>query len=391
MLALAIAGNFPSTRESNVKTTQERSRDIGLDHVRALAAFMVFSWHFLHFSNGYPVPFEGSPSIFPFALLDEGHTGVALFMALSGYLFAKILDGRSVNYFAFLSRRAVRLLPLLVVMLAVEGIRQYVTGADLLAYQQSLVRGIWEPTLPNGAWSLTVEFHFYLLLPLLLYLGRKSPVLLLVIVLGSMAFRTALYIKDGTVFWPAYWTIAGRIDQFAFGMLAYQYRALIVKEHSRAAVLVLAFCSFYYMFDRSGGFYRMPSYPSQSSVWIVLPTIEGIFYSLLVAYYDGSFNHSHSLISRSIANIGKYSYSIYLWHFFVVFLMADYIQRNILDISYYYTGQLWALICFLALVPFAYLSYMLFEMPFMKIGLSYFSSKQSEIRANRAAPDSGDH
>jgi len=28
------------------------------------------------------------------ALLDEGHTGVALFMTLSGYLFAKLLDGK---------------------------------------------------------------------------------------------------------------------------------------------------------------------------------------------------------------------------------------------------------------------------------------------------------
>ncbi|WP_205928514.1 acyltransferase family protein [Rhizobium leguminosarum] len=366
--------------------TQERSRDLGLDHIRALAAFMVFSWHFLHYASGYPVPFEGAPSIFPLSLLDEGHTGVALFMTLSGYLFAKILDGRTVNYLAFLSRRAIRLLPLLFVMILVEGVRQYIVGADILAYLRSLVSGIVEPTLPNGAWSLTVEFHFYALLPVLLYLGRKSPALLLGVIVASLALRTALFIKDGTVFWPAYWTIIGRLDQFVFGMLGYQYRAVIVKEHRRAAIMALTFCLFYYLYDRLGGFYRMPSFPSPSSVWIILPTIEGIFYGLLIAYYDGSFKHSHGLVSRSVANIGKYSYSIYLWHFYVVFIMADLIQRYIIDLSYYYTGQLWALISFLALVPFAYVSYQIFERPFMKIGLSYATDKKTNLCADRALP-----
>lgn len=366
----------------HVTETQERSRDLGLDHIRALAAFMVFSWHFLHFANGYPVPFEGTPSIFPLALLDEGHTGVALFMTLSGYLFAKILDGRSVNYFAFLLRRTIRLLPLLLVMILIEGIRQYVIGADLLSYVRSLATGIIEPTLPNGAWSLTVEFHFYVALPILLFLVRKSPASLVAVALAAVALRSMLYIKDGTVFWPAYWTIVGRLDQFVFGMLGYRFRHAIVKQHFRAAALAFAFCAFYYFYDRAGGFYRMPSYPSSSSIWIILPTIEGVCYGMLIAYYDGSFRHSNGILSKSVASIGKYSYSIYLWHFFVVFVMADLVNRYILNISYYYTGQFWALVCFLALVPFAYVSYQLFERPFMKMGLSYSTAKP-------ARPDTG--
>ncbi|MBM7046487.1 acyltransferase [Rhizobium lusitanum] len=351
--------------------TKKRTRDLGLDHIRALAAFMVFSWHFLHYANGYPVPFEGAPSIFPLALLDEGHTGVALFMTLSGYLFAKILDGRSVNYLAFLSRRATRLLPLLFAMLVVEGVREYVVGADLVGYLRSLPTGLIEPTLPNGAWSLTVEFHFYLLLPLLLFLCRKSPALLFAAIFLAVGLRTFLFIRNGTVFWPAYWTLAGRLDQFVFGILAYHYRSMIIRKHVLALALGTVFCVFYYLFDRMGGFYRMPQYPSPSPIWIILPTIEGAFFSALIAYYDGSFQHSRGLLSRSIAKIGKYSYSIYLWHFYVVFLMADFVQQHIMNISYYYIGQVWALLCFLALVPFAFVSYQIFEKPFMNVGLSY--------------------
>jgi peptidoglycan/LPS O-acetylase OafA/YrhL len=82
---------------------------VALDHLRALAAFLVFAWHFLHSTNGVPVPFEGAPSIFPFAIFDEGHTGVALFMVLSGYLFAKLLEGKEIYYGAFFWNRFIRL------------------------------------------------------------------------------------------------------------------------------------------------------------------------------------------------------------------------------------------------------------------------------------------
>ncbi|UGX87420.1 acyltransferase family protein [Phyllobacterium meliloti] len=354
-----------------MKLQDERIRDIGLDHLRALAAFMVFSWHFTHAWYGYPVSFEGAPSVFFLAILDEGHTGVALFMALSGYLFAKILDGRSMNYLAFLARRGLRLLPLLFVMLFVVGVQQYFAGNDVLAYLQSLPYGLIEPSLPNGGWSLTVEFHFYLMLPFLLYLCRKSPLLLLSAILLAISLRGYLYMRNGSVFWPAYWTLTGRIDQFILGILAYQYRSLFIKKHVLFVLSAVAFCLFYYCFDRLGGFYQFNGYPSPTPLWIVIPTLEGAFYGLLIAYYDNSFKSSLGWFSQFVGKIGQYSYSMYLLHFFVVFWMADYIHRHIMDISYYYTAQLWALLCFLALVPVTFASYHLLEKPFMNIRVPY--------------------
>lgn len=100
-----------------------------LDQIRALAAFLVFTWHFTHAGKGHPVPFDVTPA-FPFAaLFDEGHVGVALFMCLSGYLFARLLDGRTINYLSFLAARLVRLLPLLLFVMAVTvAIAAYRTG-----------------------------------------------------------------------------------------------------------------------------------------------------------------------------------------------------------------------------------------------------------------------
>ena len=74
---------------------------VALDHVRAVAAFMVFTWHFTHGRGGSPIPLGYVPAFPPAALLDEGHTGVALFMSLSGYLFAKLLEGKTINFKAF--------------------------------------------------------------------------------------------------------------------------------------------------------------------------------------------------------------------------------------------------------------------------------------------------
>ncbi len=114
---------------------------LALDHVRAMAAFMVFTWHFTHSSNGYPVPFDYVPLLFPFALLDEGHTGVALFMTLSGYLFAKLLEGKQINFVAFVWNRFLRLVPLLLVVIVIVGVKTAAEGGNLFAYARMIAGG----------------------------------------------------------------------------------------------------------------------------------------------------------------------------------------------------------------------------------------------------------
>src|SRR5437762_1467258 len=117
-----------------------------LDHVRAVAIFMVLSWHCLH----GPIPLEGAPFIVPLVFMDEGHTGVALFMTLSGYLFAKILDGHRIAFSEFLWNRFVRLAPLLLVYFVVVG--YFFFRHALLSYFPLLLQGFVLPTWPLVAW-----------------------------------------------------------------------------------------------------------------------------------------------------------------------------------------------------------------------------------------------
>lgn len=344
---------------------------IALDHVRALAAFMVFAWHFLHAGTGYPISLEYVPSFLFLSLLDEGHTGVALFMTLSGYLFAKLLDGRRIDFRAFLWNRFLRLAPLLLVVIVIVGFVRVASFKDLFAYLRLVAGGVLVPSLPNGGWSITIEFHFYLLLPLFLWLSRKWKPSLLLVILVAVLLRALLHHERGSIQTLTYLSIFGRIDQFLFGMLAFQYRSLVAKQHILGVVGIIIFSLFYWYFNKQGGFYQTIAYPSPSAVWVYLTTVEGFFYALAIAYYDNSFTHSNRGLSRFIGHIGVFSYSIYLFHFFVVFHMARFIHERIIDISNFYLACIWAVICFLLVMPIGYISFRFVEAPLLKLRKRY--------------------
>lgn len=348
---------------------------LALDHLRALAAFMVFSWHFIHAGHGYPIPFDDAPRVFPLALLDEGHTGVALFMTLSGYLFAKLLDGASVKYGWFIYNRLLRLLPILIVALLLYVALIYGQGGDLKPIWRDIRKGWLYPTLPNGGWSITVEFHFYLALPFLLLLDRHRPRILFALIGLFILFRFYLHARYGEVQTFAYWTIIGRIDQFTLGILAYRYRTFFSRG-SLALVIGVAFCIFYWWFDARGGFYQMPSYPSPSRLWAVLPTLEGLAYGVLIAWYDTRLIDGRSTLSRFIGQLGAYSYSIYLLHFFIVFHAAQFVDRHIMRLDNFYIACLWSLAVFCLMIIPGYLSFRFIESPFLRLRRSYIVRRE---------------
>jgi peptidoglycan/LPS O-acetylase OafA/YrhL len=344
---------------------------VALDHLRALAAFLVFCWHFLHFNNGTPVPFEGAPALFPFALIDEGHTGVALFMVLSGYLFAKLLDGRDISYPAFFWNRFIRLAPLLLVTFVLVGALRELNGGSFADFFPIFIKGFLYPVWPNGGWSITTEIHFYIVLPMLLYLSRHSKLLPLAVVVVAIAVRCYYFYVKGEVQSVAYWTIIGRIDQFTLGIVAFLYAPKIARNTGLLLLLLTSFTLFWWWFDVTGGFYHRPNYPSPSAQWIWIPTFEGIAYAGLIAWYDSKKINEKQLWSRLLQRLGEYSYSIYLLHFFVVFKIAKYIHQNIMDISNFYLCLAWATASFIAMLIPGYLSFRFIESPFLRLRRKY--------------------
>ena len=347
---------------------------LGLDHIRAIAALIVFVWHFLWRVGDHTDP----PPLFPLSIFSEGHTGVALFMVLSGYLFAKLLDGKSINYLKFFWNRALRLLPLLFFVTLIYGFVLYNSGKDLGKYSNEVLWGLIKPTLPNGGWSITAEIHFYLLLPLLLYLGRGWKHSLLIVLLLCIAARYVYHLNNGNIHYLSYFTIVGRIDQFILGILGFQYRQLFRNKHALSIGILFLFCCFFWYFDKLGGFYKNPSYPSPSTIWIYMTTVEGVAYASLVAWYDQSFRFEDKGFSKVLAKVGTYSYSIYLLHLFFLRDM-DFpmlIHRHLLSLDNTYLAMFMAVISFFLLMsPIAYLSYRFIEKPFLRFRVRYILNK----------------
>jgi len=310
-------------------------------------------------------------------------------MALSGYLFAKLLDGKSILYRHFIWNRFLRLAPLLLLVIFIVGLQRYLADKNLFSFAKSILYGTVKPSLPNGGWSITVEFHFYLILPLLLFLTAKWKYSLLFVLMLAIAMRALLHQELGQVQILSYWTIIGRVDQFLLGILAFQFRSHIARRHLLVFFGLFLFAGFYWYFDSMGGFFKNPSYPSPSPMWIYMPTIEGLAYALLIAWYDNSFQHSTGKVSRFIAQIGTYSYSIYLLHPFVVFRIANAINDHIIDLSNIHVLLLFSILGFLMMVPIGYLSYRFIETPFLRFRTKYIiedkHTENSSVDARKTA------
>lgn len=348
-----------------------------IDHLRVLAAFMVFSWHFLHAFDGYPISFSFTPIIFPFSIFNEGHTGVALFMVLSGFLFSSILDGNKINYVNFLFNRVVRLFPLLFFVFFVQiFILLYANGFSWAGWNQflmNLLYGFVKPVWPQGAWSIAVELQFYIVVPFMIFFSRNNKYLLFLVILFAIFLRICLFAINGEVQHFSYLTLLGRIDQFMLGMLAWSLRNFLFNKNEIIIFLIFCFMLIFNIFDHQGGFYRMPSYPSTSIWWVFLPTLEGLAYALLITWYcnfvkNVNFN---SVLSVFLEKAALLSYSMYLIHFFFVFDISKFIHENLFALNNFYIALFFSFVSFLLILPICAITYYCIERPFLKLRKRY--------------------
>jgi peptidoglycan/LPS O-acetylase OafA/YrhL len=210
---------------------QDRERQPGLDLLRALAIIVVIIYH--AGIMGFPLP--GGVHRF-------GWIGVDLFFVLSGYLIggqllAPLARGQRFKLRRFFARRALRILPAYLVVLAVyiflPSWREYSATSPWWKFLISVQNiGLHGGTAFSHAWSLAVEDQFYLLLPLALLFVNVRPRAALIIpcaiVFGGIALRAFLAGQNpaeisgvsyrGFQTWIYYptWT---RLDPLVFGVV----------------------------------------------------------------------------------------------------------------------------------------------------------------------------
>jgi peptidoglycan/LPS O-acetylase OafA/YrhL len=144
-----------------------------IDTLTALRWFAAFYVFMLHMQTRAPMVTTG-----PLAnLIGQGAIGMTFFFMLSGFVLTHAYLGRKISYWTYLRGRIGRIYPAYALVVALSFIVLRVaappsTKAWNIALNVFSLQG-WLPNffgygINSGTWSLTVEWCFYLLFPLLL-------------------------------------------------------------------------------------------------------------------------------------------------------------------------------------------------------------------------------
>jgi len=230
----------------------------GLDTLRALAIILVMVFH------SWVVGGMG-PTFDPLARY--GWVGVDIFFVLSGFLIgsqvlAPLARGERLALGEFYRRRAYRILPAFVVVLALyqcaPALRELPGIApwwQFATFSMNLVIDYRSQPAFSHAWSLCVEEHFYLLFPLLAIglarwrSGRLVAAVALLVVLGGIALRAAVWWHDTAVQPDRNWYIEDlyfptwcRLDGLFVGVMLAALKTVRLKlwiraqDHAQAAM-----------------------------------------------------------------------------------------------------------------------------------------------------------
>ena len=353
-----------------------------VDHLRGIAAFLVFIFHYIHQSGAISTNYVPNPFIMPLA---QGHIGVSLFMVLSGYLFAKIIAGRDFHFLPFVWNRVLRLFPLLIFVCIIFAVNKIYKGENISGFLLELLQGFYLPVWPHGGWSIAVELHFYLLLPFLLFLGRKNNFALLGVIAVALILRTLYAQNNPDIGWLSYATIFGRIDQFVIGISIYQTFSKIKITTPVVIACTFMIGLFYQWLGAQGAFTDLISHQSSNPFWIILPTVEGAYFAIIILWYEKLEINIPLPLNKSMALLGTLSYSIYLTHQFFYMQLNYMMTHNVYAGSNFYIVLLCGLVSFVALLPFCYCVYNYIEKPFFKCRKIYIKSASEQKITNDAA------
>lgn len=155
-----------------------------LTGIRAFAASLVFLYHNRKYWRD-----QIHPELL--RMINEFHIGVSIFFVLSGFLLAYsygVLPAKSLSaYRDYILIRIARIFPLYWLILTAYYVDSRFGKMDFSILTYTLLHGFSSALNLKGiaqAWSLSVEFSFYLLMPFLCLLERKKIWFLILFLLG---------------------------------------------------------------------------------------------------------------------------------------------------------------------------------------------------------------
>jgi peptidoglycan/LPS O-acetylase OafA/YrhL len=363
----------------------------GMDGLRALALAWVVSAHTITYYPPFPSGWLDRSVAFVFG---AGWVCLDLFFVLSGFLITGILfAARNTRhrFFNFYLRRALRIFPVYYLYLALMFVW------ILVRHQHSLsaldwasvsfyfynFRVIWldHPSAYFGhLWSMNVEEHFYLLWPLLVFnLNRRILMricvggALLSLLLRIAVTHSSIGIRGSYVLTPC------RLDGLLLGSwlaLAALDPALWARvKRYYAAVAIASFLCLVLMAIRQGHFYSMilpNTFPGIRSsefliTWGITPLALFCGWVVITAGSGGPITQFLEL--PFLRWLGKRSYGIYIFHFFVVTTLGRHLAASprLASMPAWVSESFVAAVSLTLSTFIGAISYQFFELPFLRL------------------------
>jgi peptidoglycan/LPS O-acetylase OafA/YrhL len=270
--------------------------------------------------------------------LPGGFAGVDVFFVISGFLMTSIIfrgfDNNKFSIISFYISRANRIIPALALLCLILCFFSffYITPVDYKVLGKHVVGSIGffsnilylrEAGYFDSAshekwllhtWSLSVEWQFYILYPLILVFLKsffpKSYIKKIIFIFALLGFVFCIY---ATYKWPvsSYFLLPTRAWEMMFGGIAYLYPLTISHNKKRYVELLGFICIL-------GSYFFI----SKDNYWPGFLAAIPVFGTVMVimAQRNDSFFTSNVFFQK----IGLWSYSIYLWHWPLVVAVYYY-------------------------------------------------------------------
>ena len=291
-----------------------KARRTEIDFVRGIAIIMVMAIHFREPLNTGML----LPDAFKNAMESFGGHGVTLFFVLSGFLVGGLLlkeykDTSTLRPGRFLVRRMFKIWPSFYVLLLIHAVlRRH--PFHTFFWQNFFHLQNYLGTTIAQTWSLAVEEHFYLLLPLVmgLMVARKfTPKQMLITLSGISAISFTWRAVDSLR--PDFNAIQHytqyNVDSLLCGViiaLLYHFMPEVYGRLTRRAWPLLLWVAF------GVGSTYLPRAHWQGPFILVTAYTASAAFLLLMMEHSGRL--VKTWLYRAVATIGVYSYGIYLYH-----------------------------------------------------------------------------